>query len=104
MYSHGIEYIYMPKTAQSIVKDNNVEYTRDQIKEIYDQINIQKSKNFFITLKKIIFMLNPELDFDTNSRGIVLTFDNLVPNTYYQIEKLLKKYNKKQKNIYLDKN
>ncbi len=70
---------------------NNKKYSYDDLTELARQIENIKKKSLLNEIRDIIFDSNPKLNFTETSNGIYFQFHNLNQETYFKIEKFLKK-------------
>lgn len=67
------------------------EFTYDKKRSLAKKISGITEKKFLIDIINIIRTLNPNIPMTNNDNGVFITFNNLVPQTYANIENYLKK-------------
>lgn len=86
------EKVALPK--EMIEKDDN--YPLDKKRTLKDKIESITDEDTLRKVKDIIIFHNPELEITRNSNGVFLRFRHLKYETYMDLEKLLKKIERKK--------
>jgi hypothetical protein len=81
-----------------------MEYTFERKEKLAKQIQKLKKQQYFLDIKNIIVKYNPEIIITTNQSGHFLYFQNLKTETYFAIEKYIRKNITKQIIINNDNN